>query len=50
MYLMSYNSVSDDTGGAVSLEYEVGQLLGLARKTEAKWNEPSGPGRCRRRP
>jgi putative toxin-antitoxin system antitoxin component (TIGR02293 family) len=33
---MSYNAVSRDTGGVVSLEYQVGQLLGLGRQTEAE--------------
>lgn len=34
--LMSYNLVSHDTEATLSLEYEVGQLLGLGRRTEAE--------------
>jgi putative toxin-antitoxin system antitoxin component (TIGR02293 family) len=33
---MSYDLASYDTGSLVSLEYEVGQLLGLGRRSEAE--------------
>lgn len=39
MYLMSYDSVSAEARSALSLEYEVGQLLGVGRKTEAEMEQ-----------
>ncbi len=36
---MSYNSVSRDIGVVLSLEYDVGRLLGLGRRTEAEMEE-----------
>lgn len=39
MRLMSYNSVSHDTLDAMSLEYEVGRILGLGARTEAEMEQ-----------
>ena len=36
---MSYNYVSRELGGVLSLEYDVGRLLGLGRRTEAEMEE-----------
>ena len=36
MYLMSYNPVSSETRSLLSLEYRVGQLLGLGNTTEVE--------------
>jgi putative toxin-antitoxin system antitoxin component (TIGR02293 family) len=36
---MSYDSVSAEARSAVGLEYEVGQLLGVGRKTEAEMEQ-----------
>lgn len=36
---MSYSSVSRDTSGVMSLEYEVGRILGLGAKTEAEMEQ-----------
>ena len=39
MRLMSYNSVSYDTSDVMSLEYEVGRILGLGARTEAEMEQ-----------
>jgi putative toxin-antitoxin system antitoxin component (TIGR02293 family) len=39
LYLMSYNYVSVDARSVLSLEYQVGQLLGVGRKTEAEMEQ-----------
>lgn len=39
MYLVSYNPVSHDAKDVVSLEYDVGPLLGLGRRTEAEMEQ-----------
>jgi putative toxin-antitoxin system antitoxin component (TIGR02293 family) len=39
MRLMSYNHVSHDTSDIMSLEYEVGRILGLGAKTEAEMEQ-----------